>query len=289
MGKTHYLMKKEWNSLFRGLPKEQAGELIQAICAFTDGEDAVIENPLLSSVCEMIKSNIASNDSEYEESCRRRNLGNLKRWHPDLYKAVLLDDEAMRSFLENPYEWLSIHKDASESLSIHKDTQGNIRKEKEPDTDSDSVTDSVTDTVTDKPKGSSTPPKPSPKTITSMIEEKNYSPDLKDAVMDWVRYKKERKEGYGETGLKRLLSQIANTAAQFGDGAVISAMNRTMAAGYVGIVWDWAKEEAKNARDKPAEGWGQLHDPYKEWRNDRKGSEGLTVRDGDFERLVIDD
>ena len=55
------------------------------------------------------------------------------------FEVVLLDDEAMRSFLENPYEWLSIHKDASESLSIHKDTQGNIRKEKEPDTDSDSV------------------------------------------------------------------------------------------------------------------------------------------------------
>lgn len=264
-----------FNSYYKGISKLSPDErlhMYDAIMAYMFDDEVPELDGTLCVIFDLVKPTL-------DTSKKRSASGSIS---DDTEKKEPKQEQIESNEIKTKPKQKQIESNENQTKSNEKQTKCFTSKEKDKEKDRDKDKGEGT-------KESSTPPKPSPKTITSMIEEKNYSPELKDAVMDWVRYKKERKEGYGETGLKRLLSQIANTAAQYGDGAVISAMNRTMAAGYVGIVWDWAKEEAKNARDKPAEGWGQLHDPYKEWRNDWKGSEGLTVRDGDFERLVIDD
>lgn len=145
MGKTNYLMEKEWNALFRSLPKEDAGELIQAICAFTDGEEQVIDNPLLASVCEMIKRKIASNDEAYENTSLKKSLANLKRWHPELYEIIQNDPDERALFVANPNEWISIHKDDHVSSCIDTIRHDTKRIVTYPDTDE---TDTVSDTVT---------------------------------------------------------------------------------------------------------------------------------------------
>lgn len=119
-----------------------------------------------------------------------------------------------------------------------------------------------------------TPPKPSPKTVTSMIEERGYSPTLKDAVMDWVKYKRERKEGYVETGLTKLLTEIANNAKEFGDDAVIDIINKSIAAQWKGILWKALKEERD--ANKGTNPWADYRDPYEEWRQKGEGVGGDT-------------
>lgn len=71
-----------------------------------------------------------------------------------------------------------------------------------------------------------------------LIEQSDISLRLKPKVADWVNYKKERREGYKETGLKSLLTQIAKKEAENGTQAVIDVIDLSMSNGWKGIIWD---------------------------------------------------
>ena len=98
----------------------------------------------------------------------------------------------------------------------------------------------------DKPKDItevSSPPTPSPAkpaTATALAEEatQGWSQELRQAVMDWLTYKKQKRQGYQEVGLKSLLTQIRKAADEHGDAAVVETIRNSMASGYVGITLD---------------------------------------------------
>lgn len=69
------------------------------------------------------------------------------------------------------------------------------------------------------------------------------SPCLKSAVEEWLTYKDERKERYQPTGLKKLVSQIQRSAELYGETAMIDVIDRSIAANYRGIVFDWLEKE----------------------------------------------
>lgn len=48
--KKSFVMYKSWKELFNSLPKEMAGELIQAVFCYQDGEEVHIDNPALSAI-----------------------------------------------------------------------------------------------------------------------------------------------------------------------------------------------------------------------------------------------
>ena len=85
-------------------------------------------------------------------------------------------------------------------------------------------------------------------------------PDLQDAVMAWIRYKTERRESYGETGLKALLTRIKNAADQYGEEAVVDVINRTMSANYQGIVFDWLKERKQKTKSDTTNPFLQIYE-----------------------------
>ena len=68
---------------------------------------------------------------------------------------------------------------------------------------------------------------------------------LIETVVDWLRYKTERKETYRETGFRALLTQIHNNAVRYGDQAMADVINRTMSQNYQGIVYDWLGKRPK--------------------------------------------
>lgn len=70
----------------------------------------------------------------------------------------------------------------------------------------------------------------------------DMSPELAEAVTDWLQYKKERRVSYQPTGLKQLLTRIRRSAAEYGDAAVIDVISQSMASSYQGIVWDRLKK-----------------------------------------------
>lgn len=69
-------------------------------------------------------------------------------------------------------------------------------------------------------------------------QEAKFSPALLEAVGKWLKYKHERKEDYKPTGLEAMTTEIANRARQHGDAAVISLIDKCMAANWKGIIWE---------------------------------------------------
>ena len=63
-------------------------------------------------------------------------------------------------------------------------------------------------------------------------------PELEAAVKGWLEYKAERKEPYGEQGLKALIGEIHLNAGRFGAEAVAGIIRASMSNGYKGIVFD---------------------------------------------------
>lgn len=90
----------------------------------------------------------------------------------------------------------------------------------------------------------------SKKTVEDMISKKGFSDRVSEVVTDWARYKKERRDGYKETGLRMLLTQIENNIREYGEDAVVGIIMDSMSSGYKGICWD----RLKNARKKPMSG-----------------------------------
>ena len=75
-------------------------------------------------------------------------------------------------------------------------------------------------------------------TAMKLIEERQFSPEVTGALKDWVLYKKEKRQGYKESGFRALLTQTEKMIAKYGDAAVIDVIVRSMSNGYQGIVWE---------------------------------------------------
>lgn len=87
-----------------------------------------------------------------------------------------------------------------------------------------------------------------------LISNKKYKYINKDRViyktiLEWLEYKKERKETYKEKGLETLLTQIDSQCELYGEELVVSLINECMASNYKGIIFDKLKNKPK--QDKP--------------------------------------
>ena len=81
----------------------------------------------------------------------------------------------------------------------------------------------------------------------SLEELVGYNQFLLEAVRDWLTYKKEKRQNYKGTGLKSFLTQIKNRVAEYGEDAVISVIQESMAQNYQGITWDKLKQQNKQS------------------------------------------
>lgn len=71
-----------------------------------------------------------------------------------------------------------------------------------------------------------------------IVSASSLSGPVKEKLTEWIRYKKERRESYKETGLKSLITQAQKYEQKYGSSAVIDIIGISMASGYRGIVWD---------------------------------------------------
>lgn len=73
-----------------------------------------------------------------------------------------------------------------------------------------------------------------------------FSLGMANKAKEWLQYKKEKRQLYKPQGLKQLLRQISKKAGQYGDVAVISVIEDSMANNYQGIVWDRLANKSKS-------------------------------------------
>lgn len=67
------------------------------------------------------------------------------------------------------------------------------------------------------------------------IKENN---NIYNKIIEWLKYKQERKELYKEIGLNNLLKQIENNIDNYGEDNVINLISECMANNYKGIIFD---------------------------------------------------
>lgn len=90
---------------------------------------------------------------------------------------------------------------------------------------------------------------------SDLVEEKNFPAELKEAVLQWLKYKREKRQAYQETGLKNFLTQVKNNMDLYGAETVAAVIKASMGANYQGVVWDWLY---KNAPPKAANDWDNI-------------------------------
>lgn len=73
--------------------------------------------------------------------------------------------------------------------------------------------------------------------------------ELITTVEDWLKYKREKRQSYGATGMKTLLGKIRRFADSYGEQAVIGVIRDSMSNSYQGIVWDRLEKGGGNGNN----------------------------------------
>lgn len=205
--KDSFIFYTEYREGIESMSDAQAGALIKALIAYTDGDDPQIEDPAVRMVFLIIKQRMDRDREKWEKVCEKRREAGKLGGRPQK------KDKAKEA------------KGSSE-----KQKKQNKAKKADSDTDSDCDAEYIPPIV------------PRKESQTDMFERlivgRAVTHEMKDVLREWVQYKQERSEPYKEAGMSSLITQAVNRGAESGADAVCNAIRESMASGYKGIVWD---------------------------------------------------
>ena len=91
---------------------------------------------------------------------------------------------------------------------------------------------------------------------TDIIDQYDFSEEMRAKLDEWLEYKKERRESYKSTGLTALLRKISQKSGEYGENPVMALMDECMANGWRGIIWDKLKAvESKKDNGQDDDDW----------------------------------
>lgn len=97
---TPFIIYESWSTLITNLPTEQAGELIQALCARQLEQEHEISDPTVNAIYMMISAKMDEDAAKYSEKSAKKADAAQKRWNKSKAKAseeVQLDADAMQT------------------------------------------------------------------------------------------------------------------------------------------------------------------------------------------------
>lgn len=216
------------------LTKEQKADCLDAIAKYAlDGEvikmDGIIKALFLS-----MKPQIDANTRRYANGCR----GGKPKSNQDETKTEPNHNQT----ITKPEPKSNQNETKTEPKSNQKATKP------EPNVnDNDNENEKITPLTPLKGEKEKKP--------SDLVEEKNFPAELKEAVLQWLKYKREKRQAYQETGLKNFLTQVKNNMDLYGAETVAAVIKASMGANYQGVVWDWLR---KNAPPKAANDWDNI-------------------------------
>ena len=143
--------------------------------------------------------------------------GNERFIFPMMRAQVARDIAQMEATSENRGKRKKANEDLS-NLSDKSNLSGKRTQDKDKEKDKEEAKDN-------------TPPTPS------------FGSELQSAIDAWLQYKAERKEAYKPQGLKAMISEIRNNAAEYGEEAVAALIRECMASNWQGIIFDRLKNK----------------------------------------------
>lgn len=97
---TPFIIYESWSTLITNLPTEQAGELIQALCARQLEQEHEISDPTVNAIYMMISAKMDEDAAKYSEKSAKKADAAQKRWNKSKAKAseeVHVDADAMQT------------------------------------------------------------------------------------------------------------------------------------------------------------------------------------------------
>ena len=223
--------------MIEAMSAEQAGELLKAIYAYQiSGEEPSNDNPIYLVFC-LIKAKFDEDQAAYEKECEKNRTNGKKGGRPKTQ--------------HNPNKPKQTQTNPKNPVGFSK-TKPNP-KNPDTDTDTDTETDTEKDIDTEKTKTPLTPRK----TQASIVEESELSPAVKEKLLEWLKYKTERREGYKETGLRNLITTVGKKEREYGSTAVIDLMAECMSNQWQGIIWDRIKKPPNRESTDVTSSWLQ--------------------------------
>ena len=141
--KNSFLFMDSWITLFQSMPSQEAGDLIKAVCDFSTGKQAEIENPLVLAMFNLIKKQMEENKENYKAKCEKQaeygKMGSEKRWGKTQKqeKSKENSDSIAKDSYPIPKDSYPISEDSypinSDRVEWHKEEEKEEEKEKEED------------------------------------------------------------------------------------------------------------------------------------------------------------
>ena len=98
MATPPFLIYESWSTLITNLPTEQAGELIQALCARQLEQEHEISDPAVNAIYMMISAKMDEDAAKYSEKSAKKADAAQKRWSKAKASAeVQVDADAMQT------------------------------------------------------------------------------------------------------------------------------------------------------------------------------------------------
>ena len=203
--KKGFVLYADQKELFEHLPNEKAGELIKHIFKYVNDENPITEDLIIKLAFTSIKQNLKRDLKKWEDKKENKSLsgqeGNLKRWHPDIYKDYKDGKQTLK-------ESQSIAKGRTAIKPI-----ANIAV---------NVNDNVTVKVKDKVK------------VKEIIKDKRKE----ELFREWLIYRKQiNKEIKAEITIKGLASKFNRESLAVIKFVVENSINNS----WTGLFWDKAE------------------------------------------------
>lgn len=140
--------------------------------------------------------------------------------HTDTYRALDISSSILDS---SNMELRENNEDSSVDIPILTKTEKELRDEQKKNRKkkADSVSEEKKDEIRD---------------FIPFVDEYEFSGDLRDAVINWLEYKNDRKEYYTDRGIRTMLKQAKRKAKEFGEDAIISAFETAIERGWMGTL-----------------------------------------------------
>lgn len=137
--KKSFIAYADWYPIFKMLSDEEAGILAKTIFSYVNDENPEVNDRVIKMAFETIKLQLKRDLKKYESAKEEKSnggkMGNLKRWHPDLYDKVLNKDMSLLDA-----EIIALSRKTSHTDSNPSDTIASVAVN-----DTDSVTVNDTD------------------------------------------------------------------------------------------------------------------------------------------------
>jgi len=253
MEKKSFILHTDLVFVLRKMPVEQRGDLFLKILEYANGNEIDTNDLIVDLTFEPIKCQLDRDLIKYKSTIERQVANGKLGGRPP--KNSQNNSETQNNPLvseitqNNPLVFLETQK-----------TQAFLNKPKKADSDSDSDSDNVNDNVKNKYNIESAAKAATQKTESSLNVKKLYNEfvsTLNDGwnkpIVDWLKYKMERKEYYRS---ERSLSTLKTHLNAISDGNIDIAteiVNQSIANGYKGLFKRNKNGKNNNGIDRPSE------------------------------------